>query len=87
MINHKIVEYTTKLPKPARRNQPSLPAGSKLWLIEYPTNPIRYFYCGYELKVSAAKVADRLEGTKREIKFNSKLNPEQTLHFMGKLND
>jgi hypothetical protein len=79
MVNGRIVQYRTKQRKPARRGHPALEAGSLLWLIEYPTNPPRYFTYGYVLKISAAKVKDRLTGDSTEIEFNSTTDPERVM--------
>lgn len=78
---YRIVEYRTLKRKSARRGHPALEADSILWLIEYSAyrdaeGRKRYFSYGYVLKTAAAKVAARLEGTEREIEFNSVADPE-----------
>jgi hypothetical protein len=77
MTKGNIVQHRTQRRKPARRGHPALEAGSLLWLIQYPNG--RFYTYGYVLKVSAAKVKDRLEGTQREIEFNSVADPELVL--------
>lgn len=75
----RVVEIVTTRRKPARRGHPALEAGSRLWVIEYPTRPPRYFTYGYVLKTTAAVVKDRLTGDQREIEFNSTTDLDRIL--------
>lgn len=82
----RVVQYTVKQDRHARRGHPAIKAGTTLYILQHVKSR-KYFVWAYLDKDMAEMIAKKIPQTWREtdLDFNFKSNPEHCVHTYTKI--